>query len=580
MKKLSFLSRMLGGVIAGFLSLSSAYAQGYPTQFSSCGSSPGADSACMPLGPSSCISAQFGQIKECAAPWTLGGYEMSGTRNACTNEITFESPDAASLTLAQYEAQQISRYCTTCGDRNNPYANIITLESLIASESLAMGLSEVLNAQYLSYLWFQNTGINLIDLTSIPDGTRIDRAYSYTYNGQTFLVNSSLDETGSIPASPLPFGYVFRGRLWVTTDPTIIPGLLPSYQALGAQIKEEWIPSYPPSTGQLPDQYKPDLGELYRRAFEILNESRPAGQQCISDANTCSLSACSDNNQGLFLRNCSLSGAATVSTAQELLTIVRDNNICGSPFYRYLDPSTGEYNATSSLNAPWVSGPTQTATDSLIGATYSKNYTYQDHSWESVLAWNNRTGNPTSAAGGQVFICSSTVNGCNGWVSQGETTECVGGTWTTVTVTGVPPNPDYTDVVCTGTIKGRVYFYNDCTAESVSFYKEDEPTRYEACTNTDYGTGTPQTCRIQFTLQQEDFCDTRRRVTDLTVGESCNPANFTAQDVAVEANFNVASGNRSPRPDYGTCTIPASRPSQRDSPGYRKDIYRTSCVCS
>lgn len=437
-------------------------AGGYPTQYLICDGSPASDSACLPHTNSACLTVPVSEKLYCSEASGGAGYSgiisKTGERNACTAVTTWTGE--VDTTNTGDPNSIFYKNCTDCGGAT---PTPLTPGEYTTIQNVIVGLSETFNIQLVRRLSLLN-GV-------VADGEMIRNTISY----------SGVD--GSWTAD-FDIGRVFRDRVWVDSPFDDSPVAIPTYQRVKALVSEDLMSNKMPGA---PDDFDGGLTVLFEAAL-VRSQSYTG---CTSSQNGCNVTGCNPSTAGLFDSNC------------RDINIVRDENICGTAFYRFEDWRTGSptFTPTANIEVPWTAPTTFESATSLKIVT--KNFADKVWDWPTVLGWNAEP-----ATGGGVFACSSTVYTCLGWVAQGANTVCEG-TWTNVynndPITG---QPVLVGVACQPGagqrgLFTRSYFYNNCTNEQtivenpppVGQSAADATKKLNCCKNTSYpAAGYPGSC--------------------------------------------------------------------------------------
>ena len=189
-----------------------------------------------------------------------------------------------------------------------------------------------------------------------------------------------------------PIGRMFRDHVWVSQD-GFSSGHLPTTNRIKYLAESGNLPANSPAFAFLPKDQgggrpgSTNLGQGYSSA--------------VKDAQGKGLTTCSGDGKS----GCSISCSQPLAGWQE----------------QFCSTKTVQHWSCSDSYAVNSGGSWQPTKDATVPYTAKGNYANKDWKWPEIFAWNSPSmGN----AGGAVYMCNSTINACNGWVTQAATYKC------------------------------------------------------------------------------------------------------------------------------------------------------------
>ena len=189
-----------------------------------------------------------------------------------------------------------------------------------------------------------------------------------------------------------PIGRIFRDHVWVSQD-GFSSGYLPTTNRVKYLSDSGKIPSNAPAFAFLPTDQSggrpgtTNLGQMYSGAMKTAQDK--------------GLTTCSGDGKSGCSINCSQPSAGWQG--------------------QFCSTKTVQHWTCSDSYAVNSGGSWQPTKDATVPYTAKGNYANKAWKWPDIFAWNSPSmGN----AGGSVYMCNSTVNACNGWVTKTATYKC------------------------------------------------------------------------------------------------------------------------------------------------------------
>ena len=200
------------------------------------------------------------------------------------------------------------------------------------------------------------------------------------------------------PLTGTEIGHYFRDHVWIFPD-GFSSGLLPSTNRINYLLQQNLIPSNLPESPLLPKTPSGapinNAGVLYLYA---LNSAQSSG-----------VTSCSGNDAD----HCDINCSSPSNGWQQNFCAVKTVQYWGcSDSYAVAGSGPGGWQPTPNVQAPFLTS----------ASSGSGDYTPTNWDWPTVFGWNGPS--VDSRNGGDVYLCDSTINTCNGWVTKTWVYQC------------------------------------------------------------------------------------------------------------------------------------------------------------